>query len=93
MIELERRFLLRVNASPDGYVTPDGERQRNMCESLVKKRLLVRVAGDSYSTPVIAKELGLTIIEAGKSSNPARTGEGSSVPGTPFRARRHSAGM
>ncbi|BCZ81879.1 hypothetical protein PTKU64_55540 [Paraburkholderia terrae] len=61
--EIEEVFIARTSASPTGAITPDGERERSVCEILVEKGRFVRLTDGAYSTPELAKTLGLKLAD------------------------------
>ncbi|MGT2477611.1 hypothetical protein [Paraburkholderia terrae] len=60
---IEEHFIARTTVSPTGTITPDGGRQRSVCERLVEKGRLVRLTDGAYSTPELAETLGLKLVD------------------------------
>lgn len=61
--DIEEHFIARTTVSPSGAITPDGDRQRLVCERLVEKGRLVRLADGAYSTAELAETLGLKLAD------------------------------
>lgn len=57
--ESEKKYLLRAEVAPEGYVRPASKTQLAVCEALRQKGLFVLLLDGCYTKPEIADDLGL----------------------------------
>lgn len=56
---MQEKYILRAQASPNGWVKPEGKQQTQLCEKLVEIGEFVRLRDGAYTTQAIADEIGL----------------------------------